>query len=815
MVLTEERLLDGLTDAQRRVVTTINGPVLVLAGPGSGKTTVVTRRVAYLIAQGIPPWQILALTFTNRAAGEMRHRIDSLLGTALGQGPATAHVWPHGSRGEGDLEAAARARRGLTVSTFHAFCARLLRRFASPTPAQVGSAELLEPRVSANFTIYDATDQRDAIKRALEASDLTTRNWTPSSVAAAISKAKNALLDADAYAAQAADFYTRSIARIFRAYERILRDSDALDFDDLLLRTAAMLRSRQAVRESLQQRFQYILIDEYQDTNHAQFVIAHALGAGHGERPNICVVGDADQSIYGWRGADIGNILEFEQHYPGAAVIPLGQNFRSTGHIVAAAAGLIEHNRRRRRKPLHTELDAGRRPAVITAEDEKHEASIVVSEFRRLHSDESIPWREMAVLYRMNALSRVLEDEFRSAQVPHVIARGTAFFERHEVKDAIAFLRLIVNPADEVSLRRIVNVPARGLGDVTISRLEIFAVDRQLRLLQALARADQAAGLSARAVNAATKFAAMIASWRDAAAASSGAGLGALVEQVIQQSGLEPMYAASRSEEDQERLENLGELISAAAKFVPPATEALPDAPSSESEFAASREDAGGRADVTLLDQLAAFLESITLVSDADAVDPANGSVTLLTLHAAKGLEFDSVAIVGLEMGLLPHARATDEGDLEEERRLCFVGMTRARRHLLLTRAAVRTHRGLCETTIPSPFLKELPPESIDQRSLAAHAPPQARSIDAGDRQTDEVWPEAEFDQTGGEAAGDRARAAAFPVGCLVRHPTFGVGRVESCEHRPRGRSDSVRVRFQASGMRTLILEHARLERVG
>jgi DNA helicase-2/ATP-dependent DNA helicase PcrA len=332
-------LLEGLTDAQRHAVEHVDGALLVLAGPGSGKTTVVTRRVAYLIGQGIPAWQILALTFTNKAAGEMRDRIEGLV--------------------PDDLP----GRRGLTVSTFHSFCVRLLRRHAE--------AAAVPPR----FTVYDAADQRDAIKRALERAGLNSSNWPPSSVASAISNAKNRLEDADAFAASATDFYERSVAKAYREYERILRDNAAMDFDDLLLRTAMMLRQHQAVRRQLQERYQYVLIDEYQDTNHAQFMIAHVLAAEHG---NLCVVGDPDQAIYGWRGADVRNILEFEEQYPSAAVVPLGQNFRSTGHIVEAASGLIGHNKRRKAKRLFTELGEGEVTQVVTCRDEHHEAQLVV-----------------------------------------------------------------------------------------------------------------------------------------------------------------------------------------------------------------------------------------------------------------------------------------------------------------------------------------------------------------------------------------------------------------------------------------------------
>ncbi len=750
MVVSDDVLLANLTEPQREAVRHVDGPMLVLAGPGSGKTTVVTRRVGHLIALGIPPWQILALTFTNKAAGEMRQRIEPML--------------PDGLPG----------RRGLTVATFHAFCVRLLRRYAD------------EAGISPRFSIYDQADQRDAIKRALGEANLSAKNWTPASVGAAISQAKNRLQEADAYAGQASDFYTRCIGKVYRAYEKILAANDALDFDDLLLRVAKLLRAAEPVRRELQERYQYLLIDEYQDTNHAQFVIAHTLAAAH---KNIFVVGDPDQSIYGWRGADITNILEFEEHYPKARVVPLGQNFRSTGHIVEAAAGLIRHNRRRKHKNLHTELGPGEHPTVARCSDEHREATLVTDELRRRHEEDGFAWKDMAVLYRINALSRVLEEAFRAAQIPYIIARGTAFYERKEVKDALAYLRVIANPRDDISLRRIINTPARGIGKTTLDQIEIFAIDRQLGLREALGRVDEVEGLSARARTAVKRFAKTLGEWTApirVGGGEVGGMLGELVERVVRESGLEAMYQRSKAEEDQERRENLGELISAAAEFVPPE----PDRAAGASDDPPDEPSLGAVLD--------AFLESVALVSDADLIDPSKGVVTLMTLHAAKGLEFAVVVMVGLEEGLLPHRRAAEsELELEEERRLCFVGITRAKRHLLLTRAAVRTHRGIRQRTIDSQFLKELPAESVITCDFAGDVDELDDPYSAGD---DGRRP------TGGGAYAD------FPVGCLVRHATFGLGRVESIT--PRANGASARVRFNTVGPKTLILAYARLERV-
>ena len=755
MVMLDDALLADLTDAQKQAVGHMEGPLLVLAGPGSGKTTVVTRRVANLIAQGVAPWQILALTFTNKAAGEMRERIVKLLPDAFDE------------------------RRLPTIATFHSFCVRRLRRFAEHT------------NISANFSIYDAGDQRDAMKRAIPEAGLSTKNWTPASVAAAISNAKNRLLDADGFAGEANDFYTRSIARIYRCYETILRDNDALDFDDLLMRMAWLLRDSQFVREQLQQRYQYLLIDEYQDTNHAQFIIAHALATAH---RNICVVGDPDQSIYGWRGADISNILEFEEHYPSAAVIALGQNFRSTGHIVATAAELIQQNRRRKHKRLYTDLGDGEKPVVVVCGSERHEATLVGDFLRRLHDENELPWKEMAVLYRVNALSRVMEEAMREGQIPYVIARGTAFYERKEIKDALAYLRLVVNPNDEVSLRRIINTPARAIGKTTLNKIELFALNNQLRLFEALRRAGDVGDLGARAVTAVAKFVAMIEAWRARPAGVSSlleptTPLAQLVGRIIKESGLENMFRRSVSEEDQERLENLDELISAAAQFVPEI----------------DMDDEGEEpVDLPVTVQLAAFLESIALVSDADMIDPEAGAVTLMTLHAAKGLEFEAVAMIGLEENLLPHSRAAaNEAELEEERRLCFVGITRAKRQLMLSRAFVRTHRGLRETTIESRFLRELPSGSIVISNQAASW----NDLDSGGGGGSARHYERDNPHDDGMSAVD-----AYPVGSIVRHPKFGLGCVEAIT--PRIGGTAVRIAFGAVGTKTLVLGYAKLQRV-
>lgn len=719
-----------LTKAQQKAVAHTSGPLLVLAGPGSGKTTVVTQRIANLIEEGVPPWQILALTFTNKAAQEMRDRVHHL------------------------LEQNESHSQGLTVSTFHAFCARILRGWGDRI---IGTT---------SFTIYDTTDQRSAMKEAIKACDLDSSNWRPASVLATISSAKNKLIDVDTFEQEASDFYANSIAKMYRAYENILRDNDAVDFDDLLLHTARLLDCDTEVQINLENRYQYVLIDEYQDTNHTQFVIANKIAANH---RNICVVGDPDQSIYGWRGADISNILDFEEHYGEGTVIPLGRNFRSTGKIVEASAALIKHNVLRKDKKLYTELEDGQKPKVSTVASEHEEAELIVQEVQRLR-EIGLQLKEMAVLYRINALSRVLEDAFRDHGIPYVVARGTAFYERKEVKQAIAYLRLVVNPKDNVAFVRIINTPTRGIGGTSLTRLEQLAYSHNRSLLETTSMVSKEQGFTTRAVKSMNKFNETYRRWhvdgRSEDSLTAAGSLADLVERVIRESGLEELYSKTSGEEDLDRLQNLEELVSAAAEF--------------ENRFEVEHEN---EVSPTPLHLLFAFLESVALVSDADTIDPENGAVTLMTLHASKGLEFDFIAIAGLEEGLLPHERSFyDESQMEEERRLCYVGVTRAREHLMLTTTRRRTQRGVSKRTIESRFIREMS-GVIDKQKIDT-----------------EPWDIPDSVPT---------EAVEITVGSVVRHKRFGVGKVQRVIRRPRG--STVTIHFRG-GVKHLVLEYANLE---
>ncbi len=479
-MVNQEELLTDLTDAQKAAVTHVDGPLLIVAAAGSGKTRVITRRVAYLISLGIPHSAILAITFTNKAAGEMKERVGKVLGKAV--------------RDWGRLDA-----WGPTICTFHSLCLRILKHYAE----RVG--------LPANFTIYDSSDQTKLVKEALKTLDMSSTNFPPSTVHASISNAKNKLMTAEMFAQQSTDFYARQVSRVFTKYQQLLKQNNAVDFDDLMLMTANAFRDHPDVLKELQERFAYILIDEYQDTNHAQYVIAHALALRH---KNICVVGDPDQSIYAWRGADIQNILDFETDYPDAKVVKLEQNYRSTKRILRIASALISKNVQRKDKSLWTENLEGALADLYLCQDEHDEARVVADQLKKLHDQSNIEWNKMAIFYRMNSLSRVMEDELRRRGMPYVMARGIEFYNRREIKDTLAYLRVIANVADEVNLARIVNTPTRGIGDASVKLMQAWAVANGTTLFGAMEEAGRIEGLSSRAVNSIRQFVELVKSWR-------------------------------------------------------------------------------------------------------------------------------------------------------------------------------------------------------------------------------------------------------------------------------------------------------------
>lgn len=735
-------LLDDLTPAQREAATHFEGPLLILAGAGSGKTRVLTRRVIYLIQQGVRPENILAITFTNKAADEMRQRVDNLL--------PGGRVW---------------------ISTFHSLGARLLRQHAG----RLG--------LDRHFTIYDQADRNRLIKDVLDSANVDSSRFTPERIQASISKAKNQLLGPERFAERAADFFSQTVAGVYPIYEKRLRAASALDFDDLLMWPALALRHDQELRAELDARFRFVLIDEYQDTNTAQYAIARGLSMDY---PNLCVVGDPDQSIYRWRGSDIRNILDFERDFPSARVITLERNYRSTKAILHAASHLISHNRRRKPKTLITENPAGQPVRVLTFETGQDEADGIARRVAEAVARRGRTYRDFAVFVRMNALSRTLESAFLKHQVPYQIVRGLAFFERKENRDVLAYVRLMLNPRDDLSFLRAVNEPARGVGKVSLEHLKAYAGPRDLSLLTAAGEVAKIPAIKGKAAVALRDFAQLL---RDLAGLAE-APPDEVIRQVIDRSGYRKMLQASTDPEDQERLANIEELITAARQFV--------------------AEDASR----TVGD----LLENITLASDVDGWDERQDCVSVMTLHAAKGLEFPVVYIAAVEQSILPHDRSLREDDeVEEERRLAFVGMTRAKEELNLCHARLRDFRGQAAYAVPSMFLEELPAEGVEHVDLAASAGGSARAIEdwrGGSTAARAGWEDAGvrrglLKSGNAEAGGRTAAESRYTEGMLVRHDTYGAGRVT--EVSGFGPLRKVKVRFSTSGERTFLVEKAKL----
>lgn len=736
--------LIDLTPAQRQAVMHLDGPLLILAGPGSGKTRVITRRVAYLLSQGVKPWNILAITFTNKAADEMRRRVEELA--------PNSRVW---------------------MSTFHSMGARLLRQYGE----QLG--------LDRNFTIYDQADRMQLTKDALAAANIDNVHFTPERIQAAISRAKNDLLSPPDYARSVNDFFGETVARIYPLYEQKLRAANALDFDDLLYWMANLLRSTPEVRAELDARFRYVLIDEYQDTNRAQYVIARHLSMDY---PNLCVVGDPDQSIYRFRGSDISNILDFERDYTGAAVITLDRNYRSTKRILAAADSVIAHNAKRKVKPLFTENAQGDLVAVVTFETGEEEADGIARRIQRaIAQGEGRNYRDFAIFLRMNALSRALEQAMIKRRVPYQIVRGLAFFDRKENKDILAYLRLIVNPRDDLSFLRAVGEPSRGIGKVSLDHLRNHAEDRRQSLLETAAEVHRIAGIKGKASKGLADFARLI---NELAELARTAPADEIIRQVIDRSGYRAMLKNSRDELDLDRLANVEELITAAHQYLPEESDS----------------------------SVAGFLEHVTLVSDVDAWDADTDKVSIMTLHAAKGLEFPVVFVPALEQGLLPHERSMDDPEeLEEERRLIFVGMTRAKEELHLSHAQVREFRGMRMYKIASQFLRELPADSIDHQDRSSGArwerPPADDAYTHGD--PDELphrGPVSPGRRLGAPPASGTELPERFAVGATVRHTVYGVGKI--LEASGSGDQRKVKIRFATAGVKTFVAAKAPLEMI-
>ncbi|WP_324715635.1 DNA helicase PcrA [Carboxydochorda subterranea] len=746
--------LQGLNEAQREAVQHVEGPLLVVAGPGSGKTRVLTYRVAYLIATGAAaPDEILAVTFTNKAAQQMVQRLRQLLGPGLSE-----RAW---------------------VGTFHATCVQILRRDGP----HVG--------VPHDFAIFDTPDQVQVMREALKALNIDPKRYDPRGVLAACSRWKNELIGPEQAAAEARSVYDRTVARAFERYQQLMREARALDFDDLLVETVRLLREHPAVLEKYQRRFRFILVDEYQDTNHAQYQLVRLLSQAH---RNLMVVGDEMQSIYGWRGADIRNILSFERDYPGARVVRLEQNYRSTKTIVEAANRLIRHNTERLDKRLWTHNAAGAPITFCRAEDERGEATFVALQILRGVQEGKRSWDSFVLLYRTHAQSRTFEEAFLAHQIPYRIVAGLRFYERKEIKDILAYLRLIASPGDVVSLRRIVNVPRRGVGETTVERLVAWARQHGVEPGDGAAlEAACEAGVFTRPVAQAMRaFAGQLVRWRALAGGTLGEhGLTGLVEQVIKESGYLDMLKQERTEEAQARIENLEELLSLATRW--------------EQEH-----PEGGLDD---------FLAHVALMSDVDDYDESARVVTLMTLHSAKGLEFPVVFLVGMEEGILPHARSTFEAsDLEEERRLCYVGVTRAKEKLYLTCARSRVMWGQLVANPVSRFVDEMPREAIEDVSetwsrerVEREALSLAQRAGAAARGAASIGP---APQATGRGAADGAGGPApgWKPGDRVVHDSFGEGTVVAVD--PSGRRDAIlTVAFEGAGIKRLMASVAPIRR--
>jgi len=736
-----ESILGQLNPKQKEAVTHVEGPLLVLAGAGSGKTRVITHRVAYLIgACGVSPWNILAVTFTNKAAGEMRERIVQLI-------PDQAE--------------------GVWVTTFHSFCARIIRQHARHLDLQEG------------FTIYDRGDQMTVVRKAMEASiHQNSRSIKPATFLNAISNAKNSLLTPEQVREQARDDFEDMTAAVYVEYEKTLQQHNALDFDDLLVRGVRLLSNHEEVRERYQKQFRHVLVDEYQDTNHPQYLLAHILSRKHG---NLCVVGDDDQSIYGWRGAQLSNILEFERDHKNVKVIRLEQNYRSTKTILAAANAVVSQNRGRRKKKLWTRSEDGQLIGVACLPDETAEARWIVRQMCELSESQKYRWSDMAVFYRINALSRSIEEELLKEGIPYSVVGGTSFYERKEIKDTLAYLRLLLNPFDGAAFARIANEPRRKMGPRTVDQILLFAGYNDISILRSCLRADEIDGLSSVATKNAKGFARMYDRLR---AAMKTLTLEELIRKVLLESGYEEMLTNDPDPVSETRWENIGELISGAVAF-------QEERQLLGYDFA----DTG--------EALRAFIENVSLVTDVDEWNKQEDRVALMSLHSAKGLEFPIVFLAAMEQGILPHQRSMDKREkMEEERRLCYVGITRAKQRAFMTRVYSRRLFGTSVRNPASVFLREIP--DAHKENLSSATGPSQSLFD--------LMHTGKTRQSVREIPSTQKAEAEFDAGDTVLHRTFGLGVV--LEVAGEGSAARITVDFQDFGKRTLVQSYAKLKRV-
>lgn len=730
-------IFDTLNDRQCEAVKHTEGPLLITAGAGSGKTKVLTCRIAHLLELGVAPYRILAITFTNKAAKEMKERVTNLVGAQADS------IW---------------------LSTFHSFCAKLLRFEIDGFHGY-----------TRNFTIYDSSDQLVLVKDCLKKLNLDDKQFTPRSVLGTISSAKNVLMDAKAFAAKASDFYEQKVADVYAMYQEKLRENNAVDFDDLLFLAVRLLQENEEVREKYQSRFQYILVDEYQDTNHAQYALTKILAA---RWRNICVVGDADQSIYAWRGADIRNIIDFTRDYPDAASIKLEQNYRSTKTILHAANAVIDNNESRPKKTLWTENPTGNKIIHYQAQTEHDEADYIAGVIYNRHEISHEPYGDMAILFRTNAQSRVLEEKLMRYAIPYTMVGGTKFYDRKEIKDVLAYLRLIYNPEDSLSLTRIINVPKRNIGATTMEHVAAYAEAQGISLFEALSSTDEIP-VTKRAKVSLENFAAMI---FDLLNDIEGKDVLSLIETVIKQTGYGDMLdkEAEHDPQGESRKENVGEFLSVAKDYM-------------DSNPEGNLQD---------------FLENVALVSDVDDFESSDSKVTLMTLHAAKGLEFPVVFLTGLDEGLFPHSRTLmDPAQVEEERRLAYVGITRAERQLYVTNAVTRTMYGRISAYMPSRFLAEIPPQFMEDYHRKS-AMPQSRTTAVPGKQRVSILTK----PVASSLPKKHAVTDTFAKGDKVRHKIWGIGTV--LDVIGEGPNMQMKIQFPTKGVRQVVVKYAPLEKV-
>ncbi len=760
-----DHLLEGLNEAQLAAVTHEGGPALVVAGAGSGKTRVLTRRIAWLIgARGAHPGSILAITFTNKAAAEMRERVEELVG--------------------------ARAKM-MWVATFHSACVRILRREAE----RFGFTN--------SFSIYDTTDSRRLMTLVCKDLGLDGQRFTPRAVLGAVSRLKDQLIDHEEAARRAANQTEEVYAEAYAHYQQRLRAANAMDFDDLIMNTVHLFQAWPEVREMYRRRFQHVLVDEYQDTNHAQYSLIRELC---GEEADLMVVGDSDQSIYAFRGADIRNILEFESDFPDARTILLEQNYRSTQTILTAANSVISRNEDRRPKNLWSASGDGEPITAYVGEDERQEAQFVADEIDRLGDEGIAHPRDIAVFYRTNAQSRVFEEVFIRVGLPYRVVGGVRFYERAEIKDALAYLRVLVNPSDAVSVRRILNTPKRGIGDRAEAAVQRFADRMKITFYEALVRVAEVEDLASRSRNAIAGFVEFMEKLRELA--DSGAGVDTVLESTLVESGYLDVLEASEDPQDETRVENLAELVAVTREFVAQAAAVDDETPAENETVAAADTDIVFEDGPEFLPgSVPAFLSTISLVADADSIpDEEEGLVTLMTLHTAKGLEFPVVFLTGMEDGTFPHQRSMfSESELAEERRLAYVGITRARERLYLTRASSRSMWGQSSYAPASRFLDELGDASIEWKNVEASKP-------SFSFRSSTPAPAFKSRTVAEHAAKTSKVDLDFTVGDRVTHDSFGLGTVVALELN--GDKSVASVDFGSAGVKRLLLRYARLTKL-